>query len=236
MAPTLQSLLRTSGPLKFLLPAAAITGALTFGAPSAHALSNSLAFSGGNSDFFSQVNVADPTDLFTVTFNPSPLTQFVTTGSGLFAAQFPAVPGLYSVAPTTATFQWVGAGTNPFQAFYALTADALFNYTNGVTVGVFAGSVFEVSQQATSVGVVLTTLLPPDETAFVSGLTTADPVTVTGGQFTFNDTNSEGGGTYSGQVDVVAEAVPGPLPILGASVAFGFSRRLRKRVKSAATV
>lgn len=27
-------------------------------------------------------------------------------------------------------------------------------------------------------------------------------------------------------------AVPGPLPVLGAGVAFGFSRRLRKRIKS----
>jgi hypothetical protein len=29
------------------------------------------------------------------------------------------------------------------------------------------------------------------------------------------------------------EAVPGPLPVLGAGAAFGFSRKLRKRIKSA---
>lgn len=32
--------------------------------------------------------------------------------------------------------------------------------------------------------------------------------------------------------DPVIEAVPGPLPILGAAAAFGYSRKLRKRIKA----
>ncbi len=53
---------------------------------------------------------------------------------------------------------------------------------------------------------------------------------VTDGAFTFNDTSADGGGSYSANIDV-ATKVPGPLPILGAGVAFGYSRRLRKRIK-----
>ncbi len=34
----------------------------------------------------------------------------------------------------------------------------------------------------------------------------------------------------------VSEAVPGPLPVLGAAAAFGFSRKLRKRIKRSANL
>ena len=36
------------------------------------------------------------------------------------------------------------------------------------------------------------------------------------------------------RISILADPVPGPLPILGAGVAFGFSRRLRRRIRQAA--
>jgi len=36
--------------------------------------------------------------------------------------------------------------------------------------------------------------------------------------------------------DKLTSAVPAPLPLLGAGISFGFSRRLRRRIKSASTL
>ncbi len=238
MAPTLQSLLRKSGPLKFLVPVAAITGALTFGAPSAQALQiGNLEFADGTGDFASQVNIADPTDTFSVLFNTglNPV-ALVSGAGGLFVPPFaPAPPSVaVGVAPATGTFSWFAA-LNPFQALYTLNNDTAFTFSNGVSVGIFGGVQFLVTQGGTAVQVEVTQNFAPELTSFVLGLPGA-PVTVTEGAFTFNDTMSPAGGSYSAQINVErdVDTVPGPLPILGAGVAFGFSRRLRKRVRSAA--
>lgn len=236
MATTLRSLLNRGMPLKFLIPAAAITGALTIGAPSAHALqTGSLEFADGTGDFFSQVNFADPTDTFSVLFNTgtNPL-ALVSGATGLFVPPFaPAPPSVaLGISPATGVFNFVSL-VNPFQAVYKLASNTAFTFSNGVTVGIFGGVDFLVSKSATSVQVDVLQTLPPNLTSFVTGLP-ADPVYVTAGAFTFNDTISPRGGSYSAQVDVAkqVDTVPGPLPILGAGAAFGFSRRLRKRVKS----
>jgi hypothetical protein len=38
------------------------------------------------------------------------------------------------------------------------------------------------------------------------------------------------------QYDLVSDRVPAPLPLLGAGLAFGYSRRLRSRIKSSAAL
>lgn len=261
MAPTLPSLLHGRGILKALLPAAALTGAMAIGAPSAHALATgNLAISNGASDFFSEVKPCSGADLaggclgysdtFVVTFNQGS-NLFLSTANGLFVPPFPAAPpfsgAITLTSPTVATFQWVNtisetvfppiAGGGALNlSNYKLVGDTAFSFSNGATVGLFDGVEFVVTLN-TGVGpnvqVLLTQSLPPDQTAFVSGL--GQPVTVTDGAFTFNDTAASGGGSWSANIDVEAEQVPGPLPILGAGVAFGYSRRLRKRVKSGAS-
>jgi len=47
------------------------------------------------------------------------------------------------------------------------------------------------------------------------------------------DTYSAGSGDVLDTVTNTFETVPGPLPILGAGAAFGFSRKLRGRIKAA---
>jgi len=241
MAPTLQSLLRTSGPLKFIVPAAAITGALTFGAPSAHALTGSLAFSNGTGDFASTVNILDPTDTFSVLFNtPGPTgAVLINDAQGLFVPPFPVTPPSAfdpAVTSPTAVFNYF-MPVAPGAALYKLAADTAFTFSNGVTVGIRGGVDFLVTQGADgTVQVEVTQNLPPNLTSFVTGLP-AGTVFVTNGAFTFNDTLPNTPGSYSAQVNISdGVQVPGPLPILGAGVAFGFSRRLRLRVKSAAVV
>ncbi len=238
MAPTLQALLKGRAVLKFILPAAAITGALTIGAPSAQALQiGNLEFADGTGDFASQVNIFDSTDTFSVLFNTGANPVALVTGAGgIFVPPFaPAPPSVaVGVSPATANFTWAAA-VNPFQALYTLDNATSFVFSNGVTVGVNAGVQFLVSQTATAVQVDITQFLSPSATSFVTGLP-GGPVTVSAGAFTFNDTFQPTGGSYSAQVNVERDVneVPGPLSILGAGAAFGYSRRLRKRVKSAA--
>ena len=238
MAPTLQSLLKGRGAFRFLIPAAAITGALTIGAPSAQALQiGNLEFADGTGDFASQVNIADPTDTFSVLFNTGANPVALVSGAGgLFVPPFaPAPPSAaVGVSAALANFTWLAPGSNPFQALYTLDSDTAFTFSNGVSVGIFGGVQFLVTQGATAVQVEVTQNFAPNLTSFVTGLP-GGAVSVTAGAFTFNDTIQPTGGSYSAQVNVAREdTVPGPLPILGAGAAFAYSRRLRKRVKSAA--
>ena len=46
---------------------------------------------------------------------------------------------------------------------------------------------------------------------------------------------TEGGLSIAQQSDPPPSAVPGPLPLFGAASAFGFSRKLRRRLRAAAT-
>ncbi|MEA5391107.1 hypothetical protein VB738_07505 [Cyanobium gracile UHCC 0139] len=237
MAPTLRSLLKGRGTLKFLLPLAAVSGALTFGAPSAHALQvGNLEFADGTGDFASEVNITDPTDTFSVLFNTgaNPL-ALVSGAGGLFVPPFAPAPPSAAVGISSALAGFTFfAPVNPFQALYTLDNDTAFTFSNGVTVGIFGGVQFLVTQGGTAVQVEVTQNFAPDLTSFVTGLP-GGAVVVTAGAFTFNDTIQTTGGSYSAQVNVAREdTVPGPLPILGAGVAFGYSRRLRKRVKTAA--
>jgi hypothetical protein len=238
MAPTLHSLLKGRAFLKFILPAAAVTGALTIGAPSAQALQiGNLEFADGTGDFASQVNVLDPTDTFSVLFNTGANPVALVSGAGgLFVPSFaPAPPSAaVGVSAALANFTYF-APVSPFQALYTLNSDTAFTFANGVSVGIFGGVQFLVSQGTTAVQVEVTQNFAPELTSFVTGLP-GGPVTVSAGAFTFNDTIQPTGGSYSAQVNVKRDAheVPGPLSILGAGAAFGYSRRLRKRVKSAA--
>ena len=237
MEATLESVFKGRHPMKAILPTAAISGILAFSAPSAHALQvGNLEWANGTGDFASQVNIADAADTFSVLFNTGddPI-SLVTGAGGLFVPPFlPAPPSTpVGASAVTANFTYF-APVNPFQALYTLDSDTAFTFSNGVTVGIFGGVQFLVSQSATAVQVEVTQNLAADLTGFVTGLPGTD-LRVVAGAFTFNDTIQPVGGSYSAQVNVErdeVDKVPGPLPILGAGAAFGYSRRLRRRVKS----
>ena len=56
-------------------------------------------------------------------------------------------------------------------------------------------------------------------------------IIVSGGDTGGGDSSGGGGSSSGGGTPGSAENVPGPLPILGLAAAFGFSRKLRKRIK-----
>ncbi len=126
--------------MKFLLPAAAIAGALALGAPQAHALTGSLAFSDGTADFFDLVpNAPVLGDSFTVTFNPTSQVA-ISTNTGLFNPPFTGAPVYLepTTSSTAATFNFVGGNV------WDLAADTSFVFTNGATVGLFEDVQFAV--------------------------------------------------------------------------------------------
>ena len=136
--------------------------------------------------------------------------------------------------------------------FNAITASTNFSGTFGYTVaitpaGVSAGNTFGSGQvnltgSTLSGGTIASTVTsaglsgpasstggPGPGVAFNSGVTTAafsqtfsvtSPATLNQVGFSFTQSNPS--------------SVPGPLPVLGAGAAFGFSRKLRKRIKQAA--
>jgi hypothetical protein len=66
-----------------------------------------------------------------------------------------------------------------------------------------------------------------------SGVSNVVSTAINYGPLTYNGSIIVTNGYFDTWSDSVTQAVPGPLPILGASVAFGFSRKLRFRIKKA---
>ena len=66
-----------------------------------------------------------------------------------------------------------------------------------------------------------------------SGVSNVVSTAINYGPLTYNGSINVTTGYFDTWSDSVTQAVPGPLPILGASVAFGFSRKLRFRIKKA---
>jgi hypothetical protein len=239
MSSLLSALLERGAPckLKLLVPAAAIAGVLSIGATPANAQTGSLAWADGTSDFFSQVDLSDPTDIFTVVFDPESApgaadgVTLVSTANGVFTPDFaPAPPAItYGTNSVVGIFQQV-ASIDANTAIYELQGNTSFNFSNGVSIGLIDTTQFTVALTAGgTIEALLTDPRTADVLSFVTGLS-AGAVIPTNGAFTFNDTAPAGGGSYSANIDV-GETVPGPLPILGAGVAFGYSRKVRKRIK-----
>ena len=146
-----------------------------------------------------------------------------------------AAPLTYSIQSQTTP--WLVAGS-PFTLGYSITAPAprlLNNFTSSLTS----------SASATPGGDVGTwDIIGAPGTA---GASFSTPVAINGGQtYATNlasDTFTATLNVTNGQIQSVTSTisskdststVPGPLPLLGAGAAFGFSRRLRNRVKLAA--
>jgi hypothetical protein len=78
--------------------------------------------------------------------------------------------------------------------------------------------------------------------ALANGLTFTDYTTTNGlgnniVSGVYASVSSIYGATFGGGVSIaqLPQPVPGPLPLLGAASAFGFSRKLRRRLRAAAT-
>lgn len=120
------------------------------------------------------------------------------------------------------------------------------NYTWGIT-GSATNSRYSFDAYSNSEGITskLNTTAPISSTAFSVASSvfdnqnpyTTDSLTYSIARVGANTAIGEGTGVISNFVfEAEYEAVPGPLPLLGAAAAFAWSRRLRKRLNSANTL
>ncbi len=68
------------------------------------------------------------------------------------------------------------------------------------------------------------------EIKFITGVLAGTTRISSSSEFEFGQPFGASFGNYSGALTYAH--VPGPLPVLGAGVAFGYSRKLRRRIKS----
>jgi hypothetical protein len=134
------------------------------------------------------------------------------------------------VGPTTGSYWYSLTSTSPYQEFQSIS----MNMDIG---GLQAASATKNIYSA-----------PPNLSGLFDPLTLIGTVTTTGGSTAFvNLTNQTLSTIYVGDSFIIGNstslnsisnnfvAVPGPLPIFGAGAAFGFSRKLRSRIKAGRT-
>jgi hypothetical protein len=103
-----------------------------------------------------------------------------------------------------------------------------YAYQTGSTIVAIAPGSVSATKTLTSTGTPAT-VTSVDGAASAFGMYPLDP-----GPVSFSGIIAPGANTTVSQfTDTVFQQVPGPLPVLGAGAAFGFSRKLRKRIKQA---
>jgi hypothetical protein len=157
-------------------------------------------------------------------------------GGALGVGQFDAAPRTYT-ATSTPMFKFNNGGASTFTG-------SLFNVTlagNPVTTPFIPQSLAASGSYGGSFNMIMPS--GGDKTYFATGTPT---ITLYGGGF--GATAPTGGGIFGNTLTLSSTnlyltysyddgntAVPGPLPIVGASMAFGFSRKLRRRIQSSAS-
>ena len=222
-----------------VLVAAAVVAAVGAARPAAAAIvpTGTLGWSDGASEFFADVNPGAG-DTFTVTFSglpsgpPSsiPFAYSLDVATGVFVPPFPAAPPLNLLSltgPAVGNFKF-SSGTATV-GVYKLIAPLAFNFANGVSITWGTGTDFGYNFNSPSS---VQFEVAPSAQPVLAGLVGKKDVIHTD-VLQFGDGSSAAPGTYNALVEV---SVPAPLPLLGAGVAFGVSRRLRKRIKLSAAV
>jgi hypothetical protein len=205
----------------------------------AHA-QGTFSFDNGASDFFNQVNLADPNDSFQVNFSPEN-TLNVSNSTGIYNPIFPGTPPP-AAFPTTATGPITFSRPGSVNANFYLNQQDITLFFDGasddVTIVIPAGREFSVLSSPNSYTFQLQGIPPggPIDLTLASGT----PQELLGGQFSFGTTTDGEDESASFQGSVASNRpvsrVPGPLPLMGAGMAFGFSRKLRSRIKSKYTL
>lgn len=153
---------------------------------------------------------------------PTPTPPTCTPPAIVQTTIFAGVTYYYCQSPGTSTFTLNQPATSS-TSFNWFIADATGN-TNGVSSAYWT--------TGSSIQLPTTISFTPDSTKYPGG--TLDPANPA---FTFalSPTNANTFLTYDYEL-ITNTGVPAPLPIFGAGIGFGFSRRLRRRIKSAATL
>lgn len=188
-----------------------------------------LTFSGGTSDFFSQVAPAAG-DTFSVTFNPDSA-AFVPTGgaTGAFSSAFPVTPAIYNLSPSTGNFRFLSS-MSPSTFDYELTSSLSlpFSFANGVNLTIAPGSTFRGSFNNINSGVNFGILSSVG--SFVSNADGSVPIE--GLSFGFGEIPNVAVGAYN--ISVSTTPVPEPFTIIGTIVGGTAAFRMRKKLSSSA--
>jgi hypothetical protein len=136
-----------------------------------------------------------------------------TAASALILAAAPAAlaNGLSFTNTTTAN----GLGNNFVSGVYASGSSIYAATSGGLSISTNGGSSFTNTTTANGLG-----------NNFVNGVYASGSTIYAA---------TDGGLSISQQSDPTPSAVPGPLPLFGAASAFGFSRKLRRRLRAAAS-
>lgn len=201
----------------------------------AHA-QGTFSFDDGATDFFDQVDTADPNDTFQVNFSPEN-TLNISNSTGIYNPIFPGTPP-NTEFPTLATGLITFAKPGTVNAIFYVNLQPISLFFDGasddVTVVIPVGREFSPLTSPNSYTFQLQDRPPggPIDLSLASGT----PQELFGGQFSFGTTTDgeDESASYQGSVASVIPTtrVPGPLPLMGAGMAFGFSRKLRSRIKS----
>jgi len=163
----------------------------------------------------------------TYTFGTSFYTNFLATDKVNISTVFDD----HLVTITSDSGGWVG-GTYTFDYSVASTGQWFSKYGSGITAPPDKVGNYKVSGAATLPTFAIATL-PAANSLMVPYLPG-----VISDTFTTTLTVGPGAGNYVTQINSVLTQyspgtdVPGPLPLLGAGAAFGFSRRIRSRIKA----
>ena len=177
----------------------------------------------GNIDFSSNTNLPPPgpeNDTWTVAVNFTPVVFGPSTAVGLFEYMFEISSSLPNAYFKKIALDTIHGGTGPTASKFVYATEQDFLDDTNLLIP-FAG---RIAQLTSLNGVASNVTLPFDtyralwvRDTFTPG-DNGDLKTLTN-EFTQGDTS----------------IVPGPLPLMGAGVALGFSRKLRRRITSTAT-
>jgi hypothetical protein len=187
-----------------------------------------LAFADGTLDFYDQVDpVAN--DSFKVDFTPNSigLGSGTGTGTGSFGSFFPSYT-TYGLAPSTGNFSYISG--NSTANVYQLTNSLNFDFSNGVTIAIGAGTTFTGGLNST-LGQQFSLANSVGSSIRNGADVVALPPTFT---FQFSDGITTGGGNYNFTVSPLnsAAAVPEPFTIIGTVVGGIAAFRMRKKLAS----
>ncbi len=215
------SFAKTALPAAFLLAAG-----LAVGGQPAKAM-DAFEWADGTDGFISEVV---PGSDFDVIFSPGGIAA-ASTAEGVFAGIAPnppniTTPTLIDVTPALGDFDWVAGNT------WELGSDLVFDFFNeDFTATLPAGTLFGFISGP--VGLVQFSPMSSQQWAVAFDNDSSANFTASSSNFQFALIAGSDAGVYTVSVanDPPAQ-VPGPLPLMGAGVAFGYSRKLRRRIKS----
>ena len=227
---------------KTALPAFLLAAGLALGGQPAHAQEfGSADWEDGTSDFIDDATDAidGTSNSFSVTFSPATPPAILgglasSASEGELNAYFGTPPiGLFPVVPYTSTFTRLGDGPVADSAVFAVD-DIVFDITTpgGNVVFDFIESgpnewagIIEADD-----AVAFNDISGEWEVKFITGALAGTTRISSSSEFEFGQPDGASTGNYSGAL--AYSKVPGPLPLMGAGVAFGYSRKLRRRIKS----